>query len=411
MFGTHIQKIVFEKGVSFTMGSTQRSVLAVLRKALWDEDIAAPFDTNWRAVFEELKSQKVATLPGNVLKEYIPDPSLKQEWAQAIIHQISSNDRYYWGQDQLLTLLKAHNTPTVILKGASAAQYYPNPEYRTMGDVDFLVSKDRFVETLSLLLSHGYEQCSELIEGYCEVALQKNGIRYELHCGMDATDSRSMDKLNALIAEGLSTPKMRIVMEHCFPSLPDVLNGLTLLTHIRQHMRSGLGMRQIIDWMLYVKHSMNDSVWYNSFQSAAKECGLEKLAITVTRMCQVYLGLTEDITWCTSADEALCGELMDYIFMSGNFGQKIDKYCRATQRIMMQKNYLWEMLTSLQRKGKSKPIVKKHSFLRPFAWAVQISHYIHHTVRRGNVVKTLSEDTKKSHQLQEMLEALEIKPE
>ncbi len=397
--------------MSLTMDSTRQAVLAILRRALWQEDIAVPADVDWRAVFEELKSQQVAALPGNVLRAYALDPSLKQEWMRAILHQISSNERYYWGQDQLLTLLKEQNTPTVILKGTSAAQYYPNPETRTMGDVDFLVPEDRFEETLSMLLAHGYMQRSELIEGYCEVALQKDGISYEIHRGMDATGSRFMDKLNALITEGLGAPEMRIIMGHCFPSLPDELNGLSLLTHIRQHMSSGLGLRQIIDWMLYVHFTLNDSVWNDSFRSIAKECELEKLAITVTRMCQIYLGLSDTITWCASADEALCNELMDHIFTSGNFGQKIDKYGHATQHTMMQKNYLWGMLTSLQRKGKSKPIVKKHPILRPFAWVVQIGHYIRRTVRRGNVVKTLSEDAKKAHRLQDMLEALEIKPE
>ncbi len=370
-----------------------------------------PADVDWRAVFEELKSQQVAALPGNVLRAYALDPSLKQEWMRAILQQISSNDRYYFGQEQLLALLKEHGIPTLILKGASVAQYYPSPEYRTMGDVDFLVLEDRFEETLTMLLAHGYTQCSELIEGYCEVALQKGGTSYEIHRGMSATDGQFIDRLNARITEGLHAPETRTVMGHAFPSLPDVPNGLSLLTHIRQHMRGGLGLRQIIDWMLYVHHSLNDSVWYDTFQSAAQECGLETLAITVTRMCQMYLGLTEEITWCASADEALCGELMDYLFASGNFGRKVDSYGRATQHTMMQKNYLWGMLTSLQRKGAGKPIVKKHPILRPFAWAVQLSHYIQQTLRRGNVVKTLSADAQKARRLQELLEALEIKPE
>ena len=36
-------------------------------------------------------------------------------------------------------LFENNNIPLVILKGTAAAMYYPKPQLRTMGDIDFLV--------------------------------------------------------------------------------------------------------------------------------------------------------------------------------------------------------------------------------------------------------------------------------
>ena len=56
-------------------------------------------------------------------------------------------------------------------------------------------------------------------------------------------------------------------------------------------MEEGLGLRQILDWALYVDKALDDDAWEHTFAPAVRRLGLERLAITVTRMCQLYLGL------------------------------------------------------------------------------------------------------------------------
>ena len=75
--------------------------------------------------------------------------------------------------------------------------------------------------------------------------------------------------------------------------LPDDENGIVLLSHIRQHLESGLGLRQIIDWMMFVRSYLNDEMWFSSFHEKAQRTGLESLAVITTKMCQKYLGLTK----------------------------------------------------------------------------------------------------------------------
>ncbi len=53
--------------------------------------------------------------------------------------------------------LSEHKIPYVIIKGMASAAYYPDPFLRAMGDVDFLVPKEKLEETKKLLLEQGYK--------------------------------------------------------------------------------------------------------------------------------------------------------------------------------------------------------------------------------------------------------------
>ncbi len=49
-----------------------------------------------------------------------------------------------------------HNIDMVILKGAAASIYYPRPDLRVMGDIDFFVHPQKFQKTYQILLENGY---------------------------------------------------------------------------------------------------------------------------------------------------------------------------------------------------------------------------------------------------------------
>ena len=61
----------------------------------------------------------------------------------------------HW-QNVLISLLEENNIPSVILKGAAAAMYYPYPSLRTMGDVDILVRRKNLERAVQLMEDNGY---------------------------------------------------------------------------------------------------------------------------------------------------------------------------------------------------------------------------------------------------------------
>ena len=118
--------------------------------------------------------------------------------------------------------------------------------------------------------------------------------------------------------------------------------------------------------MMFIYHNLNDQA-FQEYEDILKQSGLLTLAKTVTRMCQMYLGLTESITWCADVDDKLCEELMGYILDQGNFGHKRqdDKAAKVLTRYKTPIAFL----KGMQRKGLYEwEAAKHHKWLRPLAW-------------------------------------------
>ena len=304
--------------------TTYETIFNLLRSCLWGHDIF-PFntsdDTDWITLYKELAQQSIMVLPTDILCQVDSAHSLQYLYTanQGITH---------WyilmrSQQHLCDLLKSADISFVILKGAASAYYYPNPDYRSMGDIDFIVKSEDFEKTCQLLEKHGYETSG--IEHYRHIDFTKNDVPFELHrCFSTFNNSDYARIIDNMIFDALESAHEITLEDFSFPVLPPLENGLVLLAHINQHLETGLGLRQIIDWMLYVSKELDDNKWYSQFAPIAQQLGLETLAVTVTRMCQIYLGLSASINWCEKADDNLCEQLMLHIIEYGNFGKKKD---------------------------------------------------------------------------------------
>ena len=172
--------------------------------------------------------------------------------------------------------------------------------------------------------------------------------------------------------------------------------GLICLSHISQHMEGGLGLRQIMDWMLYVHAVVDDAYWIDVFEKEVEKIGLKQLAIVTTRMCQIYFGLPDSITWCKNADANLCEELMDYIMNNGNFGGK-DAMSHKTMFVLRIMRRPRQFFASLQLAGsKTWKLLRKYPWLKPFAWIYQLFRWANRGLRRKDFAKNMVKDMKKA---------------
>lgn len=119
------------------MDQVSQTVLALLRGALWGEEAVYPADTDWQAVTKELQAQAImGVIAGSDIPECVPAQT-RAQWESLALLQGSRFYQLLHQQDQLLALLAKNDISLVILKGMAAAVYYPAPEMRVMGDVDF----------------------------------------------------------------------------------------------------------------------------------------------------------------------------------------------------------------------------------------------------------------------------------
>lgn len=379
------------------MNKEQSTILKLIKKSqfgsseqiFWD-------DIDMQTLYVEASSQALAGL----IAPEIPNDHLTKTWSEANLQQIANYVRYCNSEDQLNLLLKNASIPYVVLKGNAAAINYMIPSLRKMGDIDFLVPQDKFEEAKDLLSSSGYVYDHSTDR---HVSYRKNSFTFELHHHFSHDD---LDFEEYLI-DGLNHTAVELIDGHEFSMLPKLSNGLVLLEHMMHHFKSAIGLRQVIDWMMYVHRNLDDEFWIKEFQPVVREKGLETFAITATRMCQIYLGLPETITWCKSADEKVCEQLIECILTTGNFGRKNG-----------QGNSVETVSTSIKRKGLFRWLqiagehnwkaYHKHHWLKPFCWFYQIFRYAKQGIKSGRNKKQIKQDLDRSKERYELLKKMGI---
>ncbi len=357
-------------------------------------------DVNWSTLFDEASLQSVVGL----IAPEIMDKCTDKRLLEAVFRQKAAYIRYIHSEDELKQVLVGGSIPFVIMKGNAAAINYKDPSRRTMGDIDFLVLEDDFDRTRELLCNSGFILEHDFDDAnYRHISFSKDKMTFELHKQFSHKDI----DLESYIVSGLNNREIRNIEGHDFPMLPKLANGLVLLDHMRNHLKIGLGLRQVIDWMMYVYRDLDDEFWNSEFKTIAHEKGLDTLAVTATRMCQIYLGLPETITWCRMADGNVCEQLMECLLVSGNFGRKNgsgNSVEKVSTSIKSEGLFHW-----LQYAGEHNwEAYHKHHWLKPFCWFYQIFRYARQGFKSGRNKKQLKGDFDRSKERYELLKKLNI---
>ncbi|PWJ70835.1 putative nucleotidyltransferase-like protein [Ruminococcaceae bacterium R-25] len=345
-----------------SLDKEQTCLLELIKSSLFEITPGFPESVDWDKVFVLAKTQCIVPLvAAQVPEEY------RNEWQVLTCQSKAHFMRVLYEQNSLSNLLKINDIPFVILKGTAAAIYFPVPSLRTFGDVDFFISEENLDFARRLLEGNGYilTHNNERHFGY-----EKNGIEFELHFKYSSGFYNDIDHI---IIKGLNNTDEYKIGNTSFFGLPTYENGLVLLGHIMQHLKtSGIGLRQIIDWMMFVHKELNYEAWNNNFRSLAAEAGLEKLAITVTYICEKWLGLPDDVSWCNSVDEEVAEQLFFRIMDEGNFGS--DRANSEFVKVSMKREGTFKYL---QRSGLINwPLAQKYAVFRPFAWLYQLCRYV-----------------------------------
>lgn len=341
-------------------------LLKLLKSSLFGIKADLPDDTDYDAAFNEAKAQTVVALASAAVP-----PEKSVIWQESAAQSTAHYMRALFEQTNLIKLFESNNIPLVILKGTAAAMYYPKPQLRTMGDIDFLVFDTDYERAYSLLQNNGYKFECDYDDGR-DYTFTKGEVVFELHKKYSDTDF----DIEEILINGMKNRILRTVNGIQFPSLPDYENGLVLLDHIRHHLKGGLGLRQIIDWTMFANQVLSNENYQNHFLPLLKSAGLETFCKVVTKMCKTHLFLPESITWCDTADAVTADEFFEAVIKSGNFGRK-NPYVYKPMASFTSEVKKHGFFKALQNAGiENFEICKKNKFFRTFAWLFQLFRYI-----------------------------------
>lgn len=361
------------------LSSTEIYILKLISYAFGNENINKNnfADADWYEIFRELKNQAVEVIPVGIIENFsdlIPS-GLYESWIIYSAQVLAYAKKISICQENLTSLLKSEGITPCIMKGMSAALYYPYPFYRYTGDIDFLVNRKDFERAFNILSENGYVLKYAKDNTDYHYTLFKDGIYFELHIEPSGiAKNEKGDMIRNLFDFCCENPIKAKVEGSEFYMLPKLQNGLVLLMHIVKHLDEGIGLRQICDWLAFVNSEVSNEVFENEFKQILEETGLLKLALVTTKMCKIYLGINPKITWCDCADDRNCAEFMKYIFDNGNFGSK-NKNTKRTMAVLgetrsPEKFLIFKIFSSLQKNGEQQwKALKKHPGLKIFAWA------------------------------------------
>lgn len=348
------------------MTKEQELLLDILKNALFDAPLSLAPETDFAPILKEAKEQTVLPLVAAALQ------TKNTTGYQSLVHYI----QVVHEQSMLIKLFEENSVPLVILKGTAAAMYYPKPHLRTMGDVDFIVPVEKFEEARKILEENRYVFRQDFGDDR-DYEYTKGGVILELHRRFS-----NHPGVEQRIKNGIEHAVRCSVNGYEFPCLPPTENGLAILDHIRHHFKSsGLGLRHLLDWMMFAHTVLDDKVWAEQFQPIAKETGLERLAVVLTATCRKWLGLPEDYGWSRHVEDDLADQTIETFLTNGNFGRKLVREDHKVEdaTIAVKREGLFRFLQSTGELTWT--ALEKHPWLRPFAWLYQSCRYISRGVK------------------------------
>lgn len=355
------------------MTDTEQSLLTLLRRALFGCELPLPSDVDWQRVFEEAVSHSVHLLVYDCLTEQeraaIPKETAAL-WRQEVLSAMWYNEQLLGEQQEVLKALSG--LPCVILKGSSSAACYPRPELRCAGDIDLLLFPADVKKAEAILCAGGY--CPPEDNHPFHRSMHREQFLVELHfeppgIPLGASGAPLREYFQNAAGEG--------VLRGGLPVLPPERQAVLLLLHKLEHITSsGLGLRQLCDWAVFVHRDMTPERWEDLLPKLSR-FGLLHFARVITRICVENLALPpEDAPWCMTANEGLCRALLEDILRTGNFGCKEERYGQRLFTDGRAENRLVSFFrTGVETCHTHWPACKEHPLLLPVAPAVLVLRY------------------------------------
>ena len=218
---------------------------------------------------------------------------------------------------------------TILVKGQGIAQCYERPNWRSCGDVDFLLSKDNYEKGksfLSTLASSIDEESKESKHQGMTIDSWVVELHGTLYTGLSPRIDKTLDEVQGSVFYGGNVRSWMNGKTQIF--LPAADNDVIFVfTHFLKHFFiGGIGLRQISDWcrLLYkYKDVINNELLNNRI----KKLGLKSEWLVFSTYAVEFLGMTPDDVPFFKASASLnkkAKRVNSFILETGNFGHNRD---------------------------------------------------------------------------------------
>ncbi|MCQ2211202.1 MAG: nucleotidyltransferase family protein [Paludibacteraceae bacterium] len=337
------------------MERPQIQLLELLKAALWQKEIHLDLfeeDVDWKEIHRLAKEQ---ALLGLIYDGMLSLPAEKRpnrisllKWYGVVAEMETLHEKHIKTLKYIYEIFQEEKP--VLMKGLSVSALYPNPKRRQQGDIDLYFGGKTEQGVNEFIKKAPFENIGENTPKHIEAEL--NGISVELHWKL-ATPINPFKKKCFDEMTNSSTKQLRTVNVGGVETLqlPLEINAVFLLLHMTSHfINSGLGLRQICDWVLFLT-TYHKEMKREMLESMLSDLDLMKYWRLFARFSLDYLDADKDcLFFVEHANSKKVDKLGEVVFELGNFGQYNDRLKHNPKSYWLKKMYAFE--TNVQHHGR-----------------------------------------------------------
>ena len=288
-----------------------------------EENLKNVYDVPYESVDVErlselIKIHRISALIYTVIDKNIIDADLNDRLQRGFFTGIAryhNRNKVYF---KMLELFEENGIDSIVVKGCFINRFYPQPEVRSMSDIDILIRSTDTDKVKTLLCKSDFEYCPEDSEENVN-AFKCHGVNIEVHnglvsegCVINGYDFKEYfsDPFEHIEKSGIELTGG--VSEHVY-YLEDTYNLIYMIFHVAKHFyHSGCGVRMIMDFPFFIN---NANIDYDRFISDLKMTKLYDFSVALFSICREWFGM-ESKTGSAEVNE----EVMDFIINGGVYG-------------------------------------------------------------------------------------------
>lgn len=338
-------------------------------------------DMDWIKLVQLAQIHCVTGILGYMSMSYpiCPDENLRESLRSVCLQTLALYARRGALADAFCQTLEENGVDHIVMKGYVLRNYYPVPELRTFGDIDFVIRPADREKTHKLMLEAGFcvETDWEPVFSYtrdCEY--------YELH-----TEIMEVDVSDRTDYQGYFRQMWQYAVSdggyswHFGPEY----HFLYLLTHLAKHITGkGAGVRMYLDLAAFIRHFEKELDW-DFVRRELENLSLTDFAATVLAVVQDCFGVDAPLA-VQSVDEDVWNALMDFTMEGGVFGHcGRDSGTNALKSGSRGKENASRLATFTKRLlPNAKSIQTRYTYLKRRPWLLPVAWIHRLVITRGD---------------------------
>lgn len=348
-----------------------------------------PKEVSWRDILLLSEKHSLAALTYSALSrlEKKPDGETAEKWEHACRVGVHADIQQEFAWEEIKERFSKEGIKLLPLKGILLKSLYPEPAFRSMGDLDILYEEKDFEKIKALMRESGYEYRKESAGSNHQIFFRAPVTTVELHRALLNETSPFAEYYKDVWRRALPTAEPFV----CRLSRED--EYIFLLIHGHKHFSgAGSGVRTVLDFWLYLKRYGKEldrkyiaaelsraqeiarfsapsfEKGANDSRTAVSEISLGSAAETESPLEEFEKTLEREISLWFSAENPTLDETGVALLSDGVYG-RIEKLWERKLQEKGKFKYFAERLFPPYKVMKQRfTLLEKFPFLLPFFW-------------------------------------------